>query len=295
MVGKARALMASSSCALALVALAGCTQGSMESVSVQSTGAAVVAPVASGSEASELDLADILSRMSLERKVAQLIQPQINTTTPEEMRKYRWGSYLNGGNGGPFGDEFAPASEWLRLADAMWDATTAPLPDGEPAIPTIWGTDAVHGHTNVIGATIFPHNIALGATGDPDLVRFVGAATGTEIEITGFDWNFSPTVAVARDDRWGRTYESYSEDPEIVAKMGAAGVRDLLSTVDMDDVMACEENIEVEDELQRVGCTPPFTPVKSKLTQQPAANSPADPYHNFEYDLADELGAWGDC
>ncbi|NQX94533.1 MAG: glycoside hydrolase family 3 C-terminal domain-containing protein [Erythrobacter sp.] len=209
----------------------------MESVSVQSTGAAVVAPVASGSEASELDLADILSRMSLERKVAQLIQPQINTTTPEEMRKYRWGSYLNGGNGGPFGDEFAPASEWLRLADAMWDATTAPLPDGEPAIPTIWGTDAVHGHTNVIGATIFPHNIALGATGDPDLVRLVGAATATEIEITGIDWNFSPTVAVARDDRWGRTYESYSEDPEIVAKMGAALVEGLQGRKGADDFL----------------------------------------------------------
>ncbi|WP_234027149.1 glycoside hydrolase family 3 protein [Erythrobacter sp. KY5] len=165
--------------------------------------------------------------MSLERKVAQLIQPQINSFDAQEMQEYRWGSYLNGGNGGPYGDEFAPASQWLRLADEMWDASTQPLPDGEPVIPTMWGTDAVHGHTNVVQATIFPHNIALGATGDADLVRQIGAATATEIEVTGIDWNFSPTVAVARDDRWGRTYESYSEDPDLVAQMGAALVEGL--------------------------------------------------------------------
>jgi len=86
----------------------------------------------------------------------------------------------------------------------------------------MWGTDAVHGHSNIVGATIFPHNIALGATGDAELVQRIGHATAIEIEVTGIDWNFSPTVAVARDDRWGRTYESYSEDPDLVAKLGAA-------------------------------------------------------------------------
>ncbi|QFT78857.1 glycoside hydrolase family 3 protein [Erythrobacter sp. THAF29] len=185
----------------------------------------------------EAEIADLVSRMSLERKVAQLIQPQINSVTPEEMRKYRWGSYLNGGNGGPYGDEFAPASEWLRLADEMWDASTAPLPGDEPVIPTMWGTDAVHGHTNVIGATIFPHNIGLGATRDLDLVRQIGAATATEIEVTGIDWNFSPTVAVARDDRWGRTYESYSENPELVAAMGAALIEGLQGKPGADDYL----------------------------------------------------------
>ena len=172
-------------------------------------------------------IADLLSRMSLERKVAQLIQPQINSFSAEDMARYRFGSYLNGGNGGPYGDEFAPASEWLRLADEMWDASSRPLPGGEPAIPAIWGTDAVHGHTNIVGATIFPHNIALGATRDADLVRRIGAATAAEIEVTGIDWNFSPTVAVARDDRWGRTYESYSENPQLVARLGAALVEGL--------------------------------------------------------------------
>ncbi|QZD88915.1 exo 1,3/1,4-beta-D-glucan glucohydrolase [Qipengyuania aurantiaca] len=172
-------------------------------------------------------VADILSRMSLERKVAQLIQPQINSFTPEDMERYRFGSYLNGGNGGPYGDEYAPASEWLRYADEMYLASVAPMPNGEPVIPTIWGTDAVHGHTNVVKATIFPHNIGLGATRDADLLRRIGEATAVEIEVTGIDWNFSPTVAVARDDRWGRTYESYSEDPAIVAPLGAALVEGL--------------------------------------------------------------------
>lgn len=180
-------------------------------------------------------VSDLLSRMSLERKVAQLLQPQINSFTAEDMRQYRFGSYLNGGNGGPYGEEFAPASEWLALAEEMWDASTEPLPGEEPVIPTMWGTDAVHGHTNIIGATIFPHNIGLGATRDPDLIRRIGHATAVEIEVTGIDWNFSPTIAVAQDDRWGRTYESYSEDPALVAKLGAALVEGLQGRIGDED------------------------------------------------------------
>ena len=177
--------------------------------------------------AQDARIANLLARMSIERKVAQLIQPQINSFTADDMRRYRFGSYLNGGNGGPYGDEYAEASEWLKLADEMYLASVAPMGNGEPIIPTMWGTDAVHGHTNVVRATIFPHNIGLGATRDPDLIRRIGAATATEIEVTGIDWNFSPTIAVAQDDRWGRTYESYSEDPAIVAPLGAALVEGL--------------------------------------------------------------------
>ncbi|VVT06797.1 glycoside hydrolase family 3 protein [Erythrobacter sp. EC-HK427] len=185
----------------------------------------------------EAFIADLVSRMSLEHKIGQLIQPQINSFTPEDMERWRFGSYLNGGNGGPYGNEFAEASEWLRYADEMYEASIEPLPDGQPVIPTMWGTDAVHGHTNVVGATIFPHNIALGAAGDADLVRRIGHATATEIEVTGIDWNFSPTVAVAQDDRWGRTYESYSENPELVAEMGAALVEGLQGTPGSDDFL----------------------------------------------------------
>jgi len=210
-----------------LLALLACTAGiaGCSHAPLETSGPATIAENTTQSEAARV--ADILSRMSVERKVAQLIQPQINSFTAEDMKRYRFGSYLNGGNGGPYGDEFAPADRWLALADEMWAASTAPLPDGEPVIPAIWGTDAVHGHTNVPGATIFPHNIGLGATRDADLVRRIGAATGAEIQATGIDWNFSPTVAVARDDRWGRTYESYSEDPRIVAPLGAALVEGL--------------------------------------------------------------------
>ena len=202
----------------AAVALAGC---STLPAGIEST------TEAAARTAEDARVADLLSRMTLERKVAQLIQPQINSFTPADMERYRFGSYLNGGNGGPYGDEFAPASAWLRYADEMYLASVAPHANTEPVIPTIWGTDAVHGHTNVVQATIFPHNIGLGATRDADLLRRIGHATAIEIEVTGIDWNFSPTVAVARDDRWGRTYESYSEDPRIVAPLGAALVEGL--------------------------------------------------------------------
>lgn len=205
--------------AVAGTALSGCTSSG--------TVGETLVPAVSAEPDEDLRVERLIARMSLERKIAQLIQPQINSFTAADMRRYRFGSYLNGGNGGPDGDEYAPAAQWLELADAMWDASTAPLPGDEPAIPTIWGTDAVHGHTNIVGATIFPHNIGLGATGDADLVRRIGEATAVEIEVTGIDWNFSPTVAVARDDRWGRTYESYSEDPRLTATLGAALVEGL--------------------------------------------------------------------
>ncbi|MEA3265273.1 MAG: glycoside hydrolase family 3 N-terminal domain-containing protein [Pseudomonadota bacterium] len=204
--------------------VAGCAQG--PAVSTAPVALAQAAP-----QSEDARIADLLARMSLERKVAQLIQPQINSFTAADMERYRFGSYLNGGNGGPYGDEFAPAAQWLKLADEMWDASTKPLPNGEPAIPAIWGTDAVHGHTNVIGATIFPHNVGLGATRDPDLVRRIGAATALEMRATGIEWDFSPTIAVARDRRWGRSYESYSQDPDIVAPLGAALIEGLQGKV----------------------------------------------------------------
>jgi len=169
----------------------------------------------------------LLARMTLPHKVAQLIQPDISTITPDDMRRYRFGSYLNGGNSGPGGNDKAPPAAWLALADAMWDASSAPLPDGEPAIPAIWGTDAVHGHNNITGATLFPHNVALGAADDPALMRRIGAATAAEIAVTGIDWAFAPTLAVARDTRWGRSYESLSEDPARVARLGAPMVEGL--------------------------------------------------------------------
>jgi beta-glucosidase len=200
--------------------------------------ASTPAPVAESAPLTgEAQLADLLARMSLERKVAQLIMPDISAITPEDVEKYRFGTVLNGGNSGPNGNDLAPAPEWLELSDAYWDASIKPLANGEPAIPVLWGTDAVHGHANIIGATVFPHNIGLGATRDPDLIRKIGAATAVEIEVTGIEWTFAPTVAVARDDRWGRTYESYSEDPALVSQIGKAMVEGLQGKLGDDDFL----------------------------------------------------------
>jgi beta-glucosidase len=162
----------------------------------------------------------LLGEMTLEQKVGQLIQADIGSITPNDLRHYPLGSILNGGSSSPGNNEFAPPSEWLTLADGFYDASLDPSHGPHP-IPTMWGTDAVHGHNNVVGATIFPHNIALGAAHDPDLIRQIGEVTAREVRATGMEWTFGPTLAVVRDDRWGRTYESYSEDPQIVGVYAA--------------------------------------------------------------------------
>jgi beta-glucosidase len=167
-----------------------------------------------------------LTSMTLEQKVAQMIQPEIRDITVEDMRKYGFGSYLNGGGAFPNDNKHATSYDWVVLAEAMYQASIDESIDGIN-IPTMWGTDAVHGHNNVIGATLFPHNIGLGATNNPELIEKIAAITAKEVMVTGIDWVFAPTVAVVRDDRWGRTYEGYSEDPDIVRAYSSAIVRGL--------------------------------------------------------------------
>src|SRR5262245_8806920 len=163
----------------------------------------------------EARIATLIAQMSVEEKVGQIIQGDMNSTTPEDVRRYRLGSILNGGNSGPNGNDRASAAQWLAAADAYYDASMD-APAGRPAIPVLWGSDAVHGNANIIGATIFPHNIGLGAARDPALLRRIGEITALELRVVGGDWTFAPTVAVVRDDRWGRTYESYAETPSLV-------------------------------------------------------------------------------
>jgi len=163
----------------------------------------------------EARITALLKRMTLEEKVGQVIQADISAVTPEEARRYHLGSILNGGNSAPGNDEFAPPAKWLALADAFYDASVDKT-GGRTAVPIIWGTDAVHGHSNIVGATLFPHNIGLGAARDPDLIERIGAATAVEIRTTGMEWTFAPTVTVPQDFRWGRAYEGYSSDPAIV-------------------------------------------------------------------------------
>ena len=165
--------------------------------------------------AQEAAIRAIVSRMTLAQKIGQMTQAEIRAITPAEVRQYAIGSVLNGGGAWPRNDRHAPVADWLAMADAWWDASMGS--DLPVKVPVIWGTDAVHGHNNVYGMTLFPHNIGLGAAGDPALVERIGAAVAAQVRATGIDWTFAPTVAVVRDDRWGRTYEGFSEDPAIVA------------------------------------------------------------------------------
>jgi beta-glucosidase len=176
--------------------------------------------------AAEARIAKILARMAVEEKIGQVIQPDIASVTPADMRRYHFGSILNGGNSAPNADEFAPPAEWLKLADAFYDASVD-TSNGGAGIPMIWGTDAVHGHSNIVGATLFPHNIGLGAMRDPGLVERIGAATAVEIRTTGMEWTFAPTVTVPQDYRWGRAFEGYSSDPALVSSYVGAMVRGL--------------------------------------------------------------------
>ena len=161
--------------------------------------------------------------MSLDQKIGQMTQPERMHASPAEVKRYHIGSVLSGGGSCP-GDN-RPA-DWVAMNDAYW-AASMEEDDDHLAIPLLYGVDAIHGNANVLGATIFPHNIGLGAMRDPDLVERIGRITAREVRAAGVDWTFAPTLAVARDPRWGRTYESYSEDPGVVGGYAGRIVRGL--------------------------------------------------------------------
>ncbi|XP_019186687.1 PREDICTED: uncharacterized protein LOC109181392 [Ipomoea nil] len=156
---------------------------------------------------------DLMGRMSLEEKIGQMVQIERQVSSFEVMKKYYIGSVLSGGGSVP--KEKASAQDWVDMVNDFQKGSLAT----RLGIPMIYGIDAVHGQNNVYKATIFPHNVGLGATRDPQLVRRIGAATALEVRATGIQYVFSPCIAVCRDPRWGRCYESYSEDPEIVRAM----------------------------------------------------------------------------
>ena len=167
----------------------------------------------------------LLKQMSVEEKVGQVIQPEWKSITPQDVITYHIGSIENGGGAVPGGNKHSSVADWVNLIEPYYDASVDPA--NHVRIPLIWASDAVHGHNNVYGATLFPHNVGLGAMHDPDLIRKIGEVTAAEVRSTGMDWSFAPTIAVARDDRWGRTYESYSEDPKIVTEYASAMVKGL--------------------------------------------------------------------
>ncbi|MCD0277747.1 exo 1,3/1,4-beta-D-glucan glucohydrolase [Xanthomonas melonis] len=177
----------------------------------------------------EQRISDVMAKMSVEEKVAQTVQGDIASMTPDDVRKYRIGSVLAGGNSDPGGKYNASPAEWLKLADAFYEASMDTSKGGN-AIPIIFGIDAVHGQSNIVGATLFPHNIGLGATRNPELIKKIGEVTAAETRVTGMEWTFAPTVAVPQDDRWGRSYEGYSESPDVVASFAGKMVEGVQGT-----------------------------------------------------------------
>jgi beta-glucosidase len=159
----------------------------------------------------------LLDRMTLPEKAGQMTQVELGSIGLDDVAAWAVGSVLSGGGGNP-GD--GTAGEWRASVEAFVDASRA----SRLGIPILYGTDAVHGHNNVLGATIFPHNIGLGATADPDLTRRVMRAAALETAATGARWSFAPCLAVPQDVRWGRTYEGFSQDSDLVAALGRAAV-----------------------------------------------------------------------
>ncbi|OIV90072.1 hypothetical protein TanjilG_01526 [Lupinus angustifolius] len=156
---------------------------------------------------------DLIERMTLEEKIGQMVQIERSVASADVINKYFIGSVLSGGGSVP--KKQASAEDWVDMVnDFQRGALSTRL-----GIPMIYGIDAVHGHNNVYNATIFPHNIGLGATRDPKLMKKIGEATALEVRATGIQYAFSPCIAVCRDPRWGRCYESYSEDHKIVQAM----------------------------------------------------------------------------
>jgi beta-glucosidase len=182
----------------------------------------------------------LLSQMTLDEKIGQMTQPEQGPvlSSPGDMQKYFIGSVLSGGDSDP--SEGNSLQSWTDL----YDRTQQEAMKTRLAIPILYGIDAVHGHSNVLRAVLFPHNIALGCTRDPSLVEKIGLITAEEVRATGIQWTFGPCVTVPQDIRWGRTYEGFSEDPELVQSLGEAAVRGLQG-VDLSNpqsILACAKH-----------------------------------------------------
>ncbi|MGD9265083.1 MAG: glycoside hydrolase family 3 N-terminal domain-containing protein, partial [Lysobacterales bacterium] len=180
----------------------------------------------------------LLSRMDLDQKVGQMTLAERGSVTPADVRNYHIGAVLSGAGSAPGQNR---TRDWVSMNDAYWVASMDPH-HGGPAIPIMYATDAVHGHSNVGNATIFPHNIGLGASGDLDLIRRVAEITAREVMATGVDWVLGPPVSVVQDCRWGRTFESYSSDTATVAAYAAEFVKGIQSGQQGESLIACAKH-----------------------------------------------------
>jgi len=183
---------------------------------------------------------DLMSRMSLDEKIGQMMQVDLNTIKSKktDITTYFIGSILSGGDADP--TEGNDPLSWADTYDTLQNySLKTPL-----KIPMIYGVDALHGHNNVVGATIFPHNIGLGCTRNPELVKKIGRITAIEVAATGIDWTFGPCIAVPRNERWGRTYEGFGETPELVQMLGSSAIVGLQgdSLSDSTSILACAKH-----------------------------------------------------
>ena len=191
-----------------------------------------------GSAANDQRVESLLAQMTLDEKIGQMTQPDVHALAGHaDIQKYFLGSVLNGGGGGP---TINTPKNWLKAINEYesWSLKT------RLKIPLLYGVDAVHGHNNVDGAVIFPHNIGLGATHNPALVEQAERITALEVAGTGIRWTFAPCIAVAQDERWGRTYESFGDSPGLVSTLGAAAVRGFQGQQlsDSSPVLACAKH-----------------------------------------------------
>ena len=184
------------------------------------------------------DISGLVSSMTLEEKIGQMTQVDYRyLQDKKDINKYFLGSILSGGGSTPPTNQ---PSSWVDLYNGFQEQALST----RLKIPLIYGIDAVHGHNNVVGATIFPHNIGLGCVNDEKLIKKIAVATAEEIQATGLDWTFAPCLAVAQDERWGRTYESYSEDSDIVTRLGVATVEgyQMGKSLSKKSVLACAKH-----------------------------------------------------
>jgi len=175
----------------------------------------------------EARLEDLLARMTLDEKIGQMTQVEKNSIAAGDITKYYIGSILSGGGGSP--SENTPQAWYAMVEGFQNEALETRL-----QIPIIYGVDAVHGHGNLLNATIFPHQIGLGAANNPELMEKIGRVTAEEMLATGIPWNFAPVIAVVQDVRWGRTYEGYGEETELVTSLGTAYIKGLQTLTDED-------------------------------------------------------------
>jgi len=245
----------------------------------------------------------LLAKMTLDQKIGQMTQAERQSVTPEDVRRYHLGSVFSGGGSCP-GNNLP--EDWVAMSDDYWAASMAE-DETHLAIPILYGVDAIHGNNNVRGATLFPHNIGLGAANDSDLIRRLASVTAHEVLASGVDWTFAPNLAVARNIHWGRTYESFSEDPDIVASFAGSLVQGLQGDLDTDSVLASikhwvgdggtsngidqGETTLSRDELERVHIRPYYPALEAGALTVMASFSSwnGDRCHGHRYLLTDVL------